>query len=172
MLNINCICMSLLYCIVPLAALISTHSCPYRSWIASTPSVQKTTIQIYLNSLFNDYLAQHTCSPPTPSHRPPRLLLRHCFASLPSTQVATVQYILLLHTSCRNWLRRASPSSPMWVVSSSQKIVRQWCSSRTWTCLNQTSGVPASCHHSYKRYKVGEKKLFIHDYTMCATMCK
>ena len=98
----NCICMSLLYCIVPLAALISTHSCPYRSWIASTPSVQKTTIQIYLNSLFNDYLAQHTCSPPTPPHRPPRLLLRHCFASLPSTQVATVQYILLLHTSCRN----------------------------------------------------------------------
>ena len=42
MLNINCICMSLLYCIVPLAALILTHSCPCRSWIASTPLVQSS----------------------------------------------------------------------------------------------------------------------------------
>ena len=52
MLNINCICMSLLYCIVPLAALISTPSCPCRSWIASTPSVQKTlnTVQPWLSS--------------------------------------------------------------------------------------------------------------------------
>ena len=53
MLNINCICMSLLYCIVPLAALILTPSCPCRSWIASTPLVQKAldTVQPWLSVL-------------------------------------------------------------------------------------------------------------------------
>ena len=36
MLNINCICMLHLYCIVPLAGLISPPSCPCRFRIAST----------------------------------------------------------------------------------------------------------------------------------------
>ena len=62
MLNINCICMLHLYCIVPLAGLISPPSCPCRFRIASTsppplvlaPSVQRTldTVQPWVSSRY------------------------------------------------------------------------------------------------------------------------
>ena len=130
----------------------STHASPLlclfsHVWITASGA---STIQWWLSTTHVFLPFFPDCSSVTVLHH-----------SLPAKwPLCSVVHRLLLPTSCRSWLRFASLFPTMWAVSSDRKTTRAWCSSsRTWTCPSQTSGVPASCHHSYNRYKVGEEEL-------------